>query len=416
MRDTELYRHVLGLEAPWTVSKVELSMEQQRVDVWAEHKANASFVCPKCGTASGIHDHAEERVWRHLDTCQLGTYLHARVPRVNCPTHGVRQVSVPWSEARSRFTLLFERFAIEVLKESDVAGAAKILRLSWDEAHHLMERAVSRGLARKPKAVPAYLGIDEKAIAKGHKYMTLVCDLKQGKVEHVADGRTESSLFSYFAPFTINDVAAVEAVAMDMWTPFFNTVVRCVPEARTKVVFDRYHIVAHMNRAVDIVRRAENKELRAEGNSALAGSRYLWLYGKENVPESRRASFEELRALNLKTGRAWAIKEMLRELWESASLAEAMDFHRRWHFWATHARLPAVGKVAAMVKSHLPNILTYFTHRVTNAVSEGINSAVQTIKKRAFGYRNPANFKTAIYFHCGGLDLYPAFGTHSVPG
>ncbi|HWL89061.1 MAG TPA: transposase [Polyangiaceae bacterium] len=145
------------------------------------------------------------------------------------------------------------------------------------------------------------------------------------------------------------------------------------------------------------------------------GSRYLWLYGKENVPEHRRAGFDELRALNLKTGRAWAIKEMLRELWDSASLSEATDFHRRWHFWSTHARLPAVAKVAAMVKSHLPNILTYFTHRVTNAVSEGINSAIQTIKKRAFGYRNSANFKTAIYFHCGGLDLYPVIESHSIP-
>src|SRR5712691_8870257 len=146
MRDTELYRHILGIESPWTVSKVELSMEKQRVDVWAEHKASASFTCPECEGAAGLHDHAEERVWRHLDTCQLSTYLHARVPRVNCPKHGVRQVSVSWAEARSRFTLLFERFAIDVLRETDVDGVAKILGLSWDEAHHLMERAVSRGL------------------------------------------------------------------------------------------------------------------------------------------------------------------------------------------------------------------------------------------------------------------------------
>jgi transposase len=416
MQDTELYRHVLGLEPPWRVAKVELSVEKHQVDVWAEHRASATFPCPECGKVSGLHDHAEERVWRHLDTCQFATLLHARVPRVKCPTHGVRQVAVSWAEARSRFTLLFERFAIDVLKETDVSGAAKILGLSWDEAHHLMARAVARGLARKPKQVPVKMGVDEKAYAKGHNYVSLVCNLETGTVEHVAEGRTEASLFSYFAPFTVDDVARVEAVAMDMWTPFINTVTRCVPGAGEKIVFDRYHIVAHMNRAVDIVRRAEAKVLRAEGDETLKGTRYLWLYGSENVPEHRRATFEELKAQSLTTSRAWAIKEMLRDLWECPSREDAVEFHRRWHHWATHSRLAPVIRVARMVKAHLPNILSYYAHRVTNAVSEGVNSAIQTIKKRAFGFRNKDHFKAAIYFHCGGLDLYPAVPTHANPG
>lgn len=416
MRDTELYQRILGIESPWTVSKVELSMDRGRVDIWAEHKPGAKFSCPECGESAGLHDHAEERTWRHLDSCQLATYLHARVPRVKCDKHGVRQVGIPWAEPRSRFTLLFERFAIDVLKETDVAGGAKILGLTWDEAHHLMERAVARGLSRKPKEIPSHLGVDEKAIAKGHKYMTLLCDLNRGTVEHIADGRTEASLFAYFAPFTIDDVAGIQAIAMDMWTPFFNTVVRCVPHAREKIVFDRYRIVSHMNQAVDIVRRAESKSLRADGDETLTGSRYLWLYGEENVPEHRRATFEQLKLQSLKTGRAWAMKEMLRGLWDCASKVEATTYYSRWYNWATHSRLVPAIKVAKMVKRHLPNILTYFTHRVTNAVSEGINSAIQTIKKRAFGYRNPKNFTTAIYFHCGGLDLYPAIASHSVPG
>lgn len=416
MRDTELYRYVLGLEAPWTVSKVELSVDKHQVDVWAEHRPNASFPCPECGKVSGLHDHAEERTWRHLDTCQFATLLHARVPRVKCPTHGVRQVAVSWAEARSRFTLLFERFAIDVLKETDVAGAAKILGLSWDEAHHLMERAVARGLTRKSKEIPAQIGIDEKAFAKGHNYVCLVCNLETGTVEHIAEGRTEASLFSYFAPFHLADVAAVQAVAMDMWTPFINTVLRCVPGAGDRIVFDRFHIVAHANRAVDIVRRAETKALRAEGDPALTGSRYLWLYGAENVPTHRQAAFDQLKAVSVTTSRAWALKEMLRGLWDCATREDAAAYHRRWHHWATHSRLTPIIKVARMVQSHLPNILSYYAHRVTNAVSEGINSAIQTIKKRAFGYRNKTHFMNAIYFHCGGLQLYPAVPTHAVPG
>ena len=229
-------------------------------------------------------------------------------------------------------------------------------------------------------------------------------------------GRTEASLFSYFGAFTINDVIGVEAVAMDMWVPFFNTVVRCVPYAREKIVFDRYHIVSHMNKAVDSVRRAESKALRVEGDETLTGSRYLWLYGAENVPAHRQATFDELKSLSLKTGRAWAMKEMLRGLWDCESKLDAVNYYSRWYYWATHSRLEPVMRVARMVKNHLPNILTYYTHRITNAVSEGINSAIQTIKKRAFGYRNPQNFKTAIYFHCGGLDLYPAVASHLIPG
>jgi transposase len=397
----------LGIEKPWTVARVELTVKEQRVDVFVEHKPGDEFTCPECGKKLGVYDHAEERTWRHLDSCQFATMLRARIPRVKCPEHGVRQANVPWAEPRSRFTLLFERFAISVLLETDVAGAAKILGISWDEAHHLMQRAVARGRSRKPRGLARRIGIDEKAIAKRHRYLTIVSDLDRGTVEFLAEGRTKESLLSYLGPYTVEEVAGIEAIAMDMWVPYFETASRWIPFAADKVVFDRYHVVQHMNQAVDQVRRAESKALAAEDDATLKGTRYLWLYGKENVPEGRAQQFASLQAMNLKTARAWAIKELLRDLWERPSRNNAEAFHARWHAWAVRSRLTPVRKVAAMVKSHLHNILTYYAHRITNAVSEGINSAIQTIKKRAGGYRNVENFKTAIYFHCGGLDLYP---------
>jgi len=408
VKDTELYRHLLGIEKPWTVARVDLAVKEQRVDVFVEHKEGEAFTCPECSRKLGVYDHAEERTWRHLDSCQFETMLRARIPRVQCPEHGVRQASVPWAEPRSRFTRLFERFAIDVLLETDVAGAAKILGISWDEAHHLMQRAVARGRARKPRGLARRIGIDEKAIAKGHRYLTIVSDIDRGTVEFLDEGRTKQSLFSYLAPYTVLEVAGIEAIAMDMWLPYFETAIRWIPFAADKIVFDRYHVVQHMNHAVDQVRRAESKALALEGDPTLKGTRYLWLYGKENVPDSRAEQFSSLQSMKLKTARAWAIKEMLRELWDCPDRSDAEAFHSRWHAWAARARLPAVFKVAKMVKSHLHNILTYYAHGITNAVSEGLNSAIQTIKKRAGGYRNVENFKTAIYFHCGGLDLYPA--------
>ena len=418
MRDIELYRQLLGLEKPWTVDRVELNVKQQRVDVWAKHDKVKAWPCPECGKDGGLHDHDEERTWRHLDSCSFQTHLHARVPRVRCPEHGVRQVRVSWAEPTSRFTALFERLAIDVLLETSISGATKILVLSWDEAHHIMERAVARGLMRRPHEVPRHMGIDEKAIAKGHRYVTLVNDLDHGHVIEVAEDRTTTSVTQCLGKFSMNDLAKVEAFAMDMWKPYEQMVRRYVDDADKKIVFDPFHIVQHMNNAVDIVRRQENKELRVDDDDRLVGTKYLWLYGEENLPTDRldletRMRFATLRSSNLKTARAWALKESLRGLWKQRSRAAGERWWKRWYGWAMRARLTSVKNVAAMVKRHLPNVLTYFKHRITNAGSEAINTVVQMLKKRAFGYRNFQNFRTVILFRCGGLNLYPA--THLKP-
>ena len=253
VRDTDLYRQLLGLTPPWTVDRVELDMKTHRVDVFAVHEPDATWLCPECAKACGLHDHDDEKVWRHLDSCGFGTYLHARVPRVRCGEHGVRQARVPWAEPKARFTALFERFAIAVLLETSVAGAAKILGLTWDEAHHLKARAVTRGLARRPKVVPRHLGVDEKAIAKGQRYVTMVCDLEQGHVLEVAEDRTMQSLLTCLGQFSLDDLAQVEAVAMDMWQPY-DLVVRSVVDGATdKIVYDPFHIVGHCWRSLSVV-------------------------------------------------------------------------------------------------------------------------------------------------------------------
>ncbi len=414
MRDVELYRYVLGLESPWAVARVELSVKEQRVDVWAEHGDGHRWACSECGTDLPLYDHAEERAWRHLDTCQFLTYLHARPPRVQCPVHGVRQVRLPWAEPHARFTALFERFAIDVLKESDIRGATRILRISWDEAWHVLERAVARGQRAKVSRVPALMGVDEKAIAKGHRYLTLVCDLQAGTVEYMGDDRKQESLDEYWLTLTWAQRAGIRGIAMDMWEPYIQSVLTYVPDGATKIVFDRYHVMAHMGKAVDDVRKREHRALQAEGDETLTGSKYLWLYAAQNLPEKHEPRFLALARLNLQTARAWAIKESLRDLWGYQRVGWARAHWKRWYRWATHSRLAPVIKAAKLIWRHLPNVLTYFAYRITNAVSEGLNSKIQTIKKMAYGFRNTEHFKTAIYFHCGGLQLYPA--THGIPG
>jgi transposase len=410
MRDTELYRAILGLEPPWGVARVDLDVKEQRVDVYAEHAKRKSWPCPTCAAPCGLHDHDEERTWRHLDSCQFKTLLHARVPRVRCDEHGVLQVGVPWAEPGGRFTALFERWAIDVLHETSILGGAALLGITWDEAHHIMQRGVERGLARRERKVPRHLGLDEKSIGRGPRFVTVATDIEASAVIEVAEGRTKLSVYHCLRSFSLDALAQVEAVAIDMSSTYISAVTSCIQDADRKIVFDRYHVVAHMTDAVDKVRRGENQQLRAEGDNSLVGSRYAWLYARENLPEKYRLTFDALRDSNLKTARAWAIKEQLRDLWDQPNLEEGEAWWTVWFQWASRSRLEPVKNVARMIKAHLPNVLTYFTHPITSATNEAINGVIKALVKRSYGFRSFPNFRTAVLFHCGKLDLYPATG------
>ena len=409
MRDIELYAQILGIQSPWFVGNVVLQTEAGQVDIWLEHEPRAIWRCPECGRELTCRDHAEERAWRHLDTCQFKTFIHARIPRVECKDHGVRQVSVPWAEPGSRFTLLMERMIIDVISEcSTIEGARKLMRISWDQTWGVMERAVKRGRARKEARMISYLGVDEKAFRKGHSYMTVVCDLMRGTVEYVAEERKKTSLEGFFKGLNEGQLNAIKAVTMDMWPAYFLAAMKWVPDAGSKIVFDRFHIMQHVGEAVDKVRRQEHKALMAEEDDTLKGSKYLWLYSLENLPEKHQVRFEELKEANLKTAKAWAMKESLRGLWKYLSQGWARRFLKKWCTWATRSGLVPMKKVAKMLLDHADNIVTFCQHRITNAVAEGLNSKIMSIKRRACGYRNKEHFKTAIYFFCGGLNLYPA--------
>jgi transposase len=246
--------------------------------------------------------------------------------------------------------------------------------------------------------------------------MTLVCDAAQGTVEYVGEGRNEESLGGYFEAFTAEQLAAIEAISMDMWQPYINATEHAVPGAAVKIVFDRFHIMQHALDAVDRVRKTENRALRAEGDDSLVGTKYQWLRSAYHLAADVTETFLALKDSVLKTARAWALKESLRALWTYRTRGWAERFWRRWYFWATHSRLAPMIKVARMIQRRLSNVLTYFKHRITNAVAEGINSKIAAIQKRACGFRNRDHFKIAVYFHCGGLSLYPSKLTPGIAG
>lgn len=410
MNDVKLYEKLLGLSEPWQVESVELKMTEKEIMVTVGYDSAWEWFCPTCGLATTNHDHVERR-WRHLDSCQFKTMIRARVPRQRCETHGVYTVQVSWAESRSHFTLLFERFAIDVLKQCSVIGAAGLLGISWDEAQGILERAVKRGKSRKQQTPLKRFGIDEKSFAKRHNYVTLVVRLEEGDdaatVEHVGDGRSAESLDGFWNGRSPEQLKEMEAVALDMWEPYIKSVRDHLPQADQAMVFDRFHLVGHMVDAVDQVRRKEHREFQEMGFDLLKGTKYWWLYNEENLPAEMAPEFQVLKSTNLKVGRAWSLKETLRGLWDCRSVKSAREFFGRWYSWAIRSRLPPVKEVARMFKRHLDNIVTYIRHRITNAAAEGLNSKIQELKKRAYGFRNREHFKNAILFHCGGLDLYP---------
>jgi transposase len=407
MDDRRLYETILGLVEPWYVAEVEVLSEAEEIRVHVEWREGAGLVCPECGQPAPGYDRAEERRWRHLDTCQFRTVLCARVPRVACPTHGVRQIRVSWAEDRSRFTLLFEALALRVLRETTLSGMAALLRLSWDEADGIFRRAVARGLARRRREPVGVLGVDETSFQKRYEYVTVVADLKRGRVLWVGDHRRQETLEGFWDTLPSEERDGLEAVVMDMWEPYIAATREALAEHSAPIVFDRYHVMQHLNHAVDLVRRAEQAELREAGDARLKRTRYVWLKGAARRSRADRQLIRQARRAGLKVGRAWAIKEAAGKLWTYHSMSWALKYFRRWYGWAVRSRLAPIIRVARMMKRYLSGILAYLRHRYTNALTEALNAKIQEIKYRARGYRNRANFRLAILFHCGGLDMNP---------
>jgi len=388
MQDQELYRRILGIEAPWQVEHVELKLEQGEVHVFLEHEDKREWACAECGALCPLYDHQAERRWRHLDTCQYRTILHAAPPRSQCGEHGVRVVKLPWAEANSRFTALLEGLAIAWLKHASQKAVAEQLHLSWDEIHGIMERAVERGLARRQAEAIPQLGVDEKAFRKGHKYLTLVNDLRRNRVLYVAEGREQSSLDGFWTTISSEQRDSIQAVAMDMWDPYVDSVRNHVHEAEKKIVFDKFHIAQHLGEAVDRVRRREHKQLKAEGDERLTGTKYDWLRNPASMDAEQRREFARLRQSELKTARAWALKETAMALYSYVYEKPARKHFQWWYNWAMHSRLEPMKEKARMLKRRLENVITYLRHQITNAASESLNAKIQWVKYTARGFRN----------------------------
>lgn len=407
MRDKQLYSQILNIKKPWSVTDVELSTEEGQVKVFIHHDGKKTCKCSVCGKPCPGYDHIEQR-WRHLDTCQYQTMLIASVPRTDCPDHGVLVTQVPWAESGSRYTALFEALVIDWLKEASTKAVAQQMQLSWNAIDGIQQRAVKRGLERRKTKPPKRIAVDETSFQKRHEYVTVVTDHMEGVVIHVADDRKSGSLDEYFDTLPDEEKAGIECVTMDMSKAFIKSVKQHVPEAEKRIAFDKFHVAQSLGKAVNKVRIEEHKTLMAEGSDILKGTRYDWLTNPQNMNDEQWDNFEPLRNSTLRTARAWAIREMAMTLWSYQSRAWAIKAWKKWLNWALRCQLEPVREVARMVKEHLWGMINAIVLNANNGRAEGVNSKIQCLKNRAKGYRSRERYKTAIYFHLGGLDLYPS--------
>jgi transposase len=401
------YAQALGLTEPWKVSGVTLDVHAKTLDIEVTFDDRRAM-CPDCYTPCPLYDLRERRSWRHLDMMQFTTTIHAQTPRTTCPTHGTKTICVPWADAHSRFTLLFEHFAIEVLQATaSITQAQSLVRLSWDAVQRIKDRAVERGLSRRDKdEVVRHVGIDEKSFLKGHRYASLATDLERGRVLDVVEHRTiEAATALLNKAIPEHQRHSIVAGAMDMWEPFMKSFPVVFPHA--DIVHDKFHISSYLGKAVDMVRRKEHRAFQKEGNELLAGAKYLFLKNTDNHTTDERARFRSLMRDELKVGKAWILKEAFRHFWEYTYVGAARTFFNCWYFRATHSRLKPMIDVAKMMKRHLEGLLSYCLHKISNAVTEGLNSKIQSIKASARGFRNFEHYRIAILFSCGKLNMMP---------
>jgi transposase len=403
----DFYGQVLGLQDPWTVEEVIRDSKNREVRVLVTQVDPSIGYCPTCGKELPVHD-SKMRRWRHLDSCNHKTIIEAEISRVNCAEHGVHQVRIPWAEKSSRFTQEFERQVCMWLRDAPISAVAFMFGLSWDAVSGIQGRAVKRGLELRKKATPENIGIDETSYQKRHEYVTIVLNKDSNTVLDVLPDRKAETLDNWFKTQEMADFSTLKSVSMDMWDAFIKAVKANIKDAEGIIAFDRYHVAQYLNKAVDKVRAQEHRELlRENGSSELTGTKYDWLQTSANIDNRTgdRPAFMRIAGLNLKTARAWRIKETAALLWDFSYEAVAVKRWKELLGWISRSKIEPMIKVGKMIRSYFWGILNAIKLKASNAMLESMNSGIQRIKRMACGFRNRERFRMAILFHFGGLDM-----------
>lgn len=414
-----LFTAALGLKSPWVVAKVELDTDKRRIDFEVSCDAK-QLPCPACGmNGQGIHDRVR-RSWRHLDFFQYEAWLHADVPRVDCSACGkTTQVEAPWSRPGSGFTLLFEALALSLCQSLPVAQAAALLRVQSKRLWRRIEHYVQVARAQEEMKGVKVIGIDETSIKRGHEYVTVVHDLSAKRLLFMTAGRNHETVKAFQADLIAHggDPGEIEHVCMDMSAAYTKGVTEALPQAQ--ISFDRFHVIALANEAMDAVRRAEMQDQPRVVRAALGTERktvrnLMWAMRKDHSGwnNSQLNTMYLLQRSSLKSARAWRLKEALRTTYaqcvSSNSEQQATAAMLGWISWARRCRLEPFKKLAITLKERLPGVVRGMLDGRSNAYVEAMNGMLQQTKTAARGFRTVKNFVAIAYLRMSKLKHLPA--------
>jgi transposase len=400
MDTNPLFTQALGLVPPWHVVETKFMAEARQLDLRIAYADSSKFPCPACGKAGCPVYDADEKRWRHLDFFQHQAFIVARVPRVECPSCGVKLVSVPWARPNSGFTLLMEAMVLELARNMPMRAIGRLLNVTDKRVWRVLEHYVQEALAKTSCASVTRIGVDETSARKHHDYISLFFDLDQRRLVFATTGKDHSTVtrFSTFLESHQGSVDHVKEVSCDMSPAFIKGVSQNLPKA--SVTFDRFHVTRVLTEAVDKVRRQEWRS-----DKAIKGSRYLVLKNPENLTDKQEADLKVVIARNARLAEAYRLKESFRDLYAQENWSDGRGFLKAWTIAAYRSKIEPMMKAADMVRRHWFGILRWFVSGINNGVMEALAGLIQAAKRKARGYRNHETLITIAYLIAGKLDF-----------
>lgn len=398
---TSLFSRSIGIEEPWYIRSIESRNDE--VHIYVDVRNGIMLPCSECGEMGYRQGYEKaERVWRHGDCLFYPAYVHCRRPRVKCKEHGTKVVEAPWARKNSRFTLLFEGYAMLVLADMPILKASQALRCNEKSLTRMMRYWVHKAVDEDDLSKVTALGIDETSFKRGQSYVTVIVDAAARRVIDVEEGRSDQTIvdFSYKLEAKGGASEKIAYVTSDMSKAYMSGIQECFPYAILTI--DKFHIKKLMLEAMDEVRRAEQKEHRSK---VLLNSRRLFMIPQGRQSDNQREKVAELSKQYPKTGRAFRMVQSLDTIYSSKDVLEARERFDALYRWLRKSRLEPMKKVALTLKKYMEEILSIFTTRLTNAICEGINSMIQAAKRKARGYHTIEGFSCMIYLIAAKLRL-----------
>jgi transposase len=382
----------------------EVREEEDRLVAEIEWVENRRLTCGNCSRRTRkIHSRQNTREWRDLRVRDQALVLRYSPRRVRCPACGPRVEYMPWAHRWQRVTRALSLALAELSRKLTWKETAAHYGVNWKTVAAAVRRAVEWGLKHRPWKPLHVIGIDEVSRRKGQRYLTLVYDLVRRRLVWIGEDRDMKTMERFFEWLGPRRGRSIQVVCCDMWAIYIEAVQAKLPWAI--LIFDRFHVVQHLNRAVDEVRRQTWRELRGEERIAFKKTRWLWLKNPWNLRSKERRRLSALCRINQPIVRAYYLKEAFQRFWDYRSEGWAFPYLQQWLWWASHSRLEPFKQFARMIREHIVGILAWTRLRISNGALEGMNNKVKVISHRAYGFRKTETYITAIWHGCGDLPL-----------